>query len=81
MVARNPSRPKAEHLPDADLLRAVALYADGGAFPTDTLRSGPWFLPAKVVCAKAAKLRQRGLMRDWVLTPAGAQALSEAGMP
>lgn len=77
MVARDPSRPKAAHIPDLEFLSACRAHADGRAkHPIDVFTAK---FPGKVVAAKVAKMRCRNLVTpDWNLTPQGHTALAMA---
>ena len=71
-MKRDPSRPKAEDIPDLDMLRAIAKYQDGRVFPVDQLPG--W--PPKVIVAKQRKLEARGFLKGWTLTPLGHEKLA-----
>lgn len=80
MVARDPNRPKASDLSEADVLTAVESYAAGGPFVTDQFPS----IPGKVVVEKLRKLQGRGLVqafddrgvKRYCLTSKGREALN-----
>lgn len=77
MVARDPSRPKAAHIPDLEFLSACRAHAAGQAkHPIEVFTAK---FPGKVVMEKVAKMRRRGLVTgNWYLTPEGLTALASA---
>jgi hypothetical protein len=77
VVARDPARPKAAHIPDLDFLSACRAHADGRArHPLEVFTKT---YPGKVVMSKVAKMRQRGLVTpDWHPTAAGLATLADA---
>lgn len=75
MVARDPSKPKAAHLDDLEVLTAIDDAAAHSCYPGDYFPG----VPGKVFVAKARKLIGRGLVQvgqsGYVLTQAGREAL------
>lgn len=78
MAPRDPSRPKASHLSDVEVLMACEAYTRVGApHPIDPFLAR---VPQKVVAAKLAKLERRGLIdRDRRTTKAGLAFIAEHG--
>lgn len=80
MVARDPSKPKAAHLKDLDVLNAIYEASAHGTWPGDYLLlpdGSP--VPGKLLVAKIRKLQQQGKVAvsqsTYVLTQAGREAL------
>lgn len=78
MAPRDPGRPKASDLSDEEALEACRIYGEhNGVHPWDAHTLAGLRLPAKVVAAKYAKLRTRGLVDNHDrLTKAGYDELA-----